>query len=53
MEALGALQDKPVDGKIVVGRIAPKLAKLTFCKKGGPRELFARQYHGILANLEI
>jgi len=50
-EALGTLQAKLVDGKIVVERVVPKLAKLTFCKKGKPSELATKRYHEILVNL--
>jgi|GEM_PF-309612 len=51
LEAFSALQDKLVDGKIVVERNVPKLAKLTFCKKGQPSELATKRYLEILANL--
>jgi len=51
LEALKALQDKLVDGMIIVERNVPKLAKLTFCKKGQPSELATKRYHEILANL--
>jgi len=51
LESLHALQDKLVDGMIVVERNVPKLAKLTFCKKGQPSELATKRYHEILANL--
>jgi len=52
LEALGALQSKLVDGKIVVERVVPKLAKFAFCKKGEPSELATRRYDEILVNLE-
>jgi len=51
LEAFAALQGKLVDGMIVVERNVPKLAKLTFCKKGQPSELATKRYHEILANL--
>ena len=51
LEALSALQDKLVDGEIVVERNVPKLSKLEFCKKGKPSELATKRYHEILANL--
>lgn len=51
LEALHALQDKLVDGMIIVERNAPKLSKLTFCKKRQPSELATERYHEILANL--
>jgi len=51
LEALSALQDKLVDGMVVVQRNVPKLAKLEFCKKGQPSELATKRYHEILENL--
>ena len=51
LEALNALQSKLVDGMIIVERNVPKLAKLSFCKKGQPSELATKRYHEILANL--
>jgi len=36
---------------IVVERVVPKLAKLSFCQKGKPSELAAKRYHEILNNL--
>ncbi len=51
-EAFAALQTKLADGKIVVERVVPKLAKLSFCKKGQPSELATMRYQEILANLE-
>ena len=53
LEALGALQDKLVDGQIVVERVSRGLAKLDFCKKGKPSELATKRYNEILANMEI
>jgi len=50
-EAFEALRSKLADGKIVVERVVPKLAKLSFCKKGEPSELATRRYQEILANL--
>jgi len=52
LEAFGILQGKLVDGMIVIERNVPKLAKLSFCKKGQPSELATRRYHEILNNLE-
>jgi len=37
---------------IVVERLVPKLAGLTFCKKGQPSELATKRYHEILRNLD-
>lgn len=51
LQALDALESKAVDGQIVVERVVPKLAKLSFCKKGEPSELATRRYHEILRNL--
>jgi len=50
-EAFEALRSKLVDGMIVVERIVPKLAKLSFCKKGEPSALATKRYHEILNNL--
>jgi hypothetical protein len=36
IEAFEALRSKLVDGKIVIERQNPKLASLSFCKKGNP-----------------
>lgn len=49
--ALKALESKMVDGQIVVERNVPKLAKLSFCKKGEPSALATKRYHEILKNL--
>ncbi len=51
LEAFKALESKMVDGQIVVERNVPKLAKLSFCKKGEPSELATKRYHEILQNL--
>jgi len=51
LEALTTLKDKLVDGKIVVERVVPKLAKFNFCKKGEPSELATKRYHQIIENL--
>jgi len=37
---------------VVVERIVPKLAKLSFCKKDEPRALSTKRYYEILNNLE-
>jgi len=52
LEACKSLKNNLVDGMIVVERNVPKLAKITFCKKGEKSELATRRYHEILANLE-
>lgn len=51
LEAFKTLEAKLVNGKIVVERIVPKLAKLSFCKKGEPSELATMRYREILGNL--
>ena len=53
LEALRALQDKHIDGQIVVERNSPKLAKLSFCKKGQPSELATERYQEIIANVRV
>ena len=50
-EALKALEAKTVEGQILVERIVPKLAQLSFCKKGEPSALATKRYHEILKNL--
>lgn len=50
LEALKALESKLLDGQIAVERIVPKLAKLSFCKKGKPSALATLRYHEILKN---
>jgi len=51
-EAFDALSAKLVDGKIVVERVVPKLAKLKFCKKGEPSELATKRYKELLKNID-
>ncbi len=51
-EALEALQASLVKGQVVVQRVVPKLANLSFCNKGHPSELATMRYGEILANLE-
>ena len=51
LEALRVLQSKLADGQIVVERVVPKLAGLSFCKKGRPSELATERYREILRNL--
>jgi hypothetical protein len=53
LEAFKALEAKLVEGQIVVERVVPKLAKLSFCKKGEPSELATMRYQEILGNLEL
>lgn len=51
LEALKALESKMLDGQIVVERIVPKLAKLSFCQKNKPSVLATMRYQEILKNL--
>jgi len=51
-EALAALQGQLVEGMIVPQRMSPKLAGLSFCRKGQPSALATARYQEILANLE-
>lgn len=50
-DALESLKSKMVDGQIIVERVVPKLAKLSFCRKREPSELATMRYHEILRNL--
>jgi hypothetical protein len=50
-EALRILESKMVDGQIVIERVVPKLAGLSFCKKGQASELATRCYQTIIENL--
>ncbi|MDF9825429.1 hypothetical protein M2475_001885 [Breznakia sp. PF5-3] len=52
LEALTYLESTLQDGKIVVERVVPKLAKMNFCKKGEPSELATKRYQEILDNLK-
>jgi hypothetical protein len=51
LEAFEELKLKMRDGQIVVERVVPKLARLSFCKKGQGSELATKRYHEILRNL--
>lgn len=51
LEAFHMLTSKLVDGKIVVERVVPKLAKLTFCAKGKPSQLATKRYQEIVDRL--
>ncbi len=53
LEALEILESKMVDGQIVVERIVPKLAGLSFCKKGKVSALATKRYHEILQNVQM
>jgi hypothetical protein len=52
LEALQMLESKTVDGQITVERVVPKLAGLSFCKKGKTSALATMRYHEILQNLQ-
>lgn len=49
--ALAALEDRLVDGRVVVERVVPRLAGLEFCRKGEPSEPATARFHEILANV--
>lgn len=51
LEALETLKSKAIGGQIIVERVVPKLAKLSFCKKGKPSALATQRYNEILENL--
>jgi hypothetical protein len=51
IEAFKALESKTKDGQIIVQRIVPKLARLSFCRKGSPSALATLRYQEILRNL--
>jgi prenyltransferase beta subunit len=51
LEVFQALQSKLINGMIVVEHPNPKLAALSFCKKGMPSNLATKRYHEILRNL--
>lgn len=51
LEALEILKNKTIDGQIIVERVAPKLAKLSFCEKGKASLLATRRYNEIINNL--
>ena len=51
LEAFNILKSKLIDGQIVVERVVPKLAGLSFCKKGEPSELASKRYREIVENL--
>lgn len=52
LEALRLLESKMEGGQIIVERIVPKLANLTFCKKGKASTLATKRYHEIVQNLQ-
>ncbi len=51
LDALQLLKAKTVDGQVVVERVVPKLAKLSFCRKNEPSMLATQRYLEILRNV--
>lgn len=51
-EAFEALQAKTADGRIIVERVVPKLARLSFCRKGQVSELATKRYQEILEHIK-
>lgn len=51
LEAFNILKSKLIDGQIIVERVVPKLAGLSFCKKGEPSESATKRYREIQNNL--
>ncbi len=51
LEALKILESKMKCGQIVVEHVVPRLAQLSFCKKGEPSALATLRYYEILKNL--
>lgn len=51
LAALQALDAKRTGGQIIVERVVPKLAKLSFCQKGHPSALATKRYQEIVENL--
>lgn len=50
-EAFQLLTSKLVDNQVIVERVVPKLANLSFCQKGKPSALATQRYQEILNNL--
>jgi hypothetical protein len=51
IEAFKTLESKLCDHQVVVERVVPKMAKLSFCAKGEPSELATRRYNEICINI--
>jgi hypothetical protein len=51
LDALGVLESKLVNGRMVVERPNQKLAGFAFCKKGEPSDLATERYREIVRNL--
>lgn len=52
LEAFKMLESKTVDGQIIVERVVPKLAGLSFCRKGKASALATMRYNEIVQNLQ-
>lgn len=52
LEAFKMLESKTVDGQIIVERVVPKLAGLSFCRKGKASALATMCYNEIVQNLQ-
>lgn len=52
LEAFETLKSKMLGGQIVVERVVPKLAGMSFCKKGSPSHLATKRFHEIIKNLK-
>lgn len=50
-EAYMVLKGKLVQNQVVVERVVPKLAQLSFCKKGSPSESATKKFREIVKNL--
>lgn len=51
LDALARFERKLADGRVVVERVNPRLAKFAFCRKGEPSALATQRYREILGNL--
>ncbi|WP_028042914.1 prenyltransferase [Candidatus Stoquefichus massiliensis] len=52
-EAFTTLQSKLVDSQIIVERVVPKLAKLSFCQKAQPSFLATKRYQEICQRIDL
>ncbi len=52
LEAFAALEGKAADGRITVERVVPKLANLSFCKKGLPSAAATKRYQEIQNHIQ-
>lgn len=53
LEAFEALQAKTVNGQMIVERVVPKLARLSFCRKDAPSESATKRFNEIRENLSL